>query len=129
MRCGLERRRGFVWSGKEGRTVWGSVSWVVVVGCSCGVVDESRSIGWAADGMKIDAEVEHSCFGVAAGVVADDAPGVLLAEAGRGGGCMGVCFNLEPREVPERARVGVCGSVWVMAELPFWASCASSSAR
>ncbi len=81
--------------------------------------------------LDIEVELDRSRFKVEVGVGIGVATELRLAEPGRGGGCMGVCFDREEgRDDPDRASVGVCGRrVGTVLELPFWASCAASSAR
>lgn len=77
-----------------------------------------RFIGWEAEGVltELDIEVDLSRFKIGVDVEA----GAFLADPGRGGGCMGVCFDFEPREDPDRASVGVWGRrVGTVTELPF----------
>ncbi len=57
--------------------------------------------------VVVDTEFDRSRFSLGAGVVTEDAAGVLFAEPGRGGGCMGVCFDVEAREDAALASVGV----------------------
>jgi hypothetical protein len=68
--------------------------------------DRSRSIVSGAGAVRgADVEDERPRFEV--GVCVGVAAGVLFAEPGRGGGCMGVGFEIEARDDPERASVGV----------------------
>lgn len=69
-------------------------------------MERLRFVGCRAEGVvMVDIEVDRSRFRIGVGVAV--AAGGLLAEPGRGGGCMGVCLALGPRADPERASVGV----------------------
>ncbi len=75
-------------------------------GSTWGVMKGPGSLGCGVEGMLvIDLEDDRSRFKGGAGVGA--AIDVFLAEPGRGGGCMGVCFGFDTREEPVRASVGV----------------------
>lgn len=77
--------------------------------------------------MGVGIEDDRSRFRFGVGV---EIEGVRFAEPGRGGGCMGVCLVFAAREDPDRASVGVWGSkAGIVVAFPFWASCATSSAR
>jgi hypothetical protein len=102
-----------------------------VAGWACGVVGrESTFVDCRVEGVVVEVEIDRSRLtlgvGVGVGVAAAE---VLRADPGRGGGCMGVCFDFGPRKDPERASAGIGGMVGSVLAFPFCASCASSSAR
>lgn len=117
LRFGWERRSGFLMSGSasasaslEGEGPWKGASGFCEVGggwgSTWGWIARPGFVGWGVEGtLVIDLEDDRSRFkgGAGVGVETD----VFLAELGRGGGCMGVCFDFDTREEPERASVGV----------------------